>query len=142
MSIESNQQLCRLTYYSTAEPGLEFSDLRSILTTAEEKNTQNGITGALVFADCRFAQILEGQRSALSSTFARILLDDRHSMVCLVEFIECAERIFSDWSMKHLRAQRKFMEKSNDMGSFAPEQFDAQELLSMFVNLNEQILPQ
>ncbi|MFN7292855.1 MAG: BLUF domain-containing protein [Pirellula sp.] len=142
MSIDSNQQLCRLTYYSTAKPGLDFSDLHAILTTAEEKNTQNGVTGALVFADCRFAQILEGPRSALSSTFARILLDDRHSMVCLVEFAECAHRIFADWSMKHLHVQRKFMEKSDHMGSFVPDHFDSQELLSMFVNLHKQNLPQ
>ncbi len=140
MSIESNQQLCRLTYYSTAEPGLDFSEFRAILTTAEEKNTQNDITGAFVFADCRFAQILEGPRPAVSSTFERILLDDRHSGVCLVEFIECAERIFADWSMKHLRVQRKFIEKSG-VGTFAPQHFDSHELLAMFVNLYEKSLP-
>ncbi len=141
MLIESNQQLCRLTYYSTAEPCLDLSELSAILTTAEDKNTQNDITGALVFADCRFAQILEGPRSAVSSTFQRIVLDDRHSTVCLVEFIECAQRIFANWSMKHLRVQRKFMEKSDDRGTFAPEYFNSHELLSMFVNLYEQSLP-
>lgn len=130
-------QLSRLTYYSTAEPGLDLSVLASILEASEVGNTRDGITGALVFADGRFAQILEGEREAISKTYSRILLDKRHHTVCLVEFAECDSRIFVDWSMKHLKIQRTFIEKSIGGDVFAPQAFNAAELLAMFVRLHE-----
>ena len=58
-----------------------------------------GITGLLCHSGNVFMQVLEGGRSAVNATYARILRDSRHGDVELLLYEEISERRFAGWSM-------------------------------------------
>ena len=96
------QDLYRIVYYSrnrisgSAAMG---SEIRSILDASQRNNAPVGITGALMFNAGCFAQVLEGERTVLESTFERIQRDNRHGDVSLLAFEPIEERLFGAWSM-------------------------------------------
>ena len=95
--------LYRLVYYSrNTIMGLD-EEVRStvdqILTTSQRNNAAVGVTGALMFTDGLFAQVLEGERAAIETVFERIQLDDRHGEVQLLSFGPAHTRVFPAWSM-------------------------------------------
>ena len=77
------------------------SEIAAILVKSRENNRRAGITGALLFSGQSFAQVLEGQTTAVEETFERIQCDPRHSDVVLLSNGQCANRMFSDWSMAY-----------------------------------------
>jgi hypothetical protein len=96
--------LIRLTYFSTNKlssstgpDGLKA--LMNILACANRRNRQDGVTGVLAFDEHTFIQVLEGEREAVWAIFLKILGDERHADVTLVEFRETSERMFENWSM-------------------------------------------
>ena len=72
---------------------------------ARENNARNGITGALICRDDLFLQLLEGPRDLVTSTFSRILRDERHVDVINLLSSEIHRRLFPEWSMRHDPAQ-------------------------------------
>lgn len=97
------KDLFRLVYYSrNAIVGLE-EEVRGtvdqILETSQRNNAADGITGALMFTDGLFAQVLEGRRVAIETVFERIQLDDRHGDVQLLSFGPVEARVFPNWAM-------------------------------------------
>ncbi len=119
---ESNneRQLHRLIYASVPRADLKLQDLKAILATSIENNTRDQLTGALFFSEDYFLQILEGARVPLSDTFSRILKDDRHAQVCLMEFVPCSERQFSSWAMRNLPYDKEMLMKAAGKQSFKP----------------------
>jgi hypothetical protein len=96
--------LFRLIYYSknaTANPEDPnvLAELKEILEKAKRHNMSNGITGALLFNQVYFAQVLEGDRKAVTETFCRIVSDPRHSDHVILEARAIKRRRFADWSM-------------------------------------------
>ena len=81
--------LQRLVYYSrNAIPGTSGElerHIEQILETSRRNNEAVGVTGALMFNNGCFAQILEGPREAVEKTFERIQRDPRHSDVVLLD---------------------------------------------------------
>ncbi len=75
------------------------AQVMDILATAWRKNRQRELTGALLFSDGCFAQVLEGPRDALEETFEAIECDPRHSDVTILHFHPVTERSFPGWSM-------------------------------------------
>ena len=104
----------RLVYYSrNAILGLD-EEVREavdqILTASKRNNASAGISGALMFTDGYFAQVLEGQRDAVEEVFERIQLDDRHADVQLLSFEAVDGRLFPNWAMAfvgHARGSRE-----------------------------------
>lgn len=94
--------LVRLVYSSTISNGFGRDDIAEILATAQLKNAQNDVTGLLCFNRKRFLQCLEGSRTAVNSTYHRILGDSRHTNVVLLEYQEIVEREFDSWSMGYV----------------------------------------
>lgn len=96
--------LFRLIYYSkmaavdTDDPHRR-ADLKGILESAKRNNMANGVTGALLFNQIYFAQVLEGDRKAVTETFCRITQDPRHTDPVILEARAISERRFADWSM-------------------------------------------
>jgi len=96
--------LFRLIYYSrmaavdTDDPHRR-ADLKSILEAAKRNNMANGVTGALLFNQIYFAQVLEGDRKAVTETFCRIAKDPRHTDHVILEARAISQRRFADWSM-------------------------------------------
>ena len=70
-----------------------------ILALSKRNNARVGVTGALVFSAGSFAQVLEGSRQAVETTFERIQRDPRHSDVSVLQCEAVAARGFSNWSM-------------------------------------------
>ena len=71
----------------------------SIVAAAQRRNERDGLTGALLFVDGLFVQVLEGEAGKLEATFERICRDLRHRRIVLHEFSEMQERVFADWAM-------------------------------------------
>lgn len=73
----------RLVYVSRAAPGLGLADVYGIIRTAHAGNAPAGLSGALIFLDGWFVQLLEGRSPALEACFARIRRDPRHTQIGL-----------------------------------------------------------
>ena len=98
--------LYRLVYYSrNAIMGLQ-EEIRSavdqILAKSQRNNARVGVTGALMFTDGLFAQVLEGERVAIETVFERIQLDERHCDVQLLSFAPVDARLFPNWAMAYV----------------------------------------
>jgi hypothetical protein len=91
--------------YASRPFGYDDLTLISILMQARENNARNGITGALICREDVFLQILEGPRDLVTSTFSRILRDERHVDVVNLLSSEIHGRLFPEWSMRHDPAQ-------------------------------------
>ena len=95
--------LTRLIYHSENHLGANgdrmIPKLNAIMDASARNNARNAITGALLFDTLWFLQILEGDRAAVSATLRRIMADERHSDVTIMDASPVAERSFGQWSM-------------------------------------------
>ncbi len=95
--------LCSLAYFSrnamTGSPAELASQIQDILQRARHNNQQHGVTGALLFSDGCFAQVLEGPPAAVEGVFESIQCDPRHSEVTILHLHPVPERSFGQWSM-------------------------------------------
>jgi hypothetical protein len=102
--------LNRLVYYSRNRiPGTSAEvvvAVDAILASAQRNNSHLGVTGALIFNDGIFAQVLEGSRREIELTFERIQRDARHSDVEVLAFEEVQNRQFPSWSMAFVGRSR------------------------------------
>ena len=134
--------LFRLIYYSknTAvnhdDPRLR-ADLKEILETAKNNNMANGITGALLFNQNFFAQVLEGDRKAVTQTFCRIANDPRHSDHVILEARPIKKRCFADWSMCFVgqSVAEEIHRRYCTSGEFKPMKMTADSLLGFMKEL-------
>jgi hypothetical protein len=97
------QRLFSLAYFSRNAISGTPDDMRiaiaQILAAARRNNVRHHVTGALVFSDGCFAQVLEGRREDVESVFETIQCDPRHRDVTIMHLHEVAERSFGEWSM-------------------------------------------
>lgn len=95
--------LYRLVYASkNLLPGKEAdasASVAQILETSQRNNAKAGVTGALMFNGGAFAQVLEGPRLGVETTFERIQRDERHGDVTGLQCGPVEERGFANWSM-------------------------------------------
>jgi hypothetical protein len=70
--------LHRIVYVSAAVQKMSAADLHDLLLVARANNSVNDVTGALLYADGDFIQLLEGPREKVLGTFARIELSPLH----------------------------------------------------------------
>jgi hypothetical protein len=75
------------------------SGLAEILKVARSKNSDLGVTGALMLYDDWFAQVLEGPQPVIEALYARIKTDPRHNGVRLDEAGMVPKRLFAKWAM-------------------------------------------
>jgi hypothetical protein len=80
------------------------ASMNAILTAARANNDRNGVTGALLFDEVYFAQMLEGPEGAVTSTFERIRGDRRHTDVTMLSFDRASARRLSEWTMAYAGA--------------------------------------
>jgi len=75
------------------------ADITDIITIAPQNNRSLHLTGALLYANGYFCQILEGPRGAVTSLIEKIKKDPRHQEVRTHAVGYRKERTFSKWSM-------------------------------------------
>ena len=73
--------------------------LLTILDDARSRNSALGVTGALLYLNGRFAQILEGEAAEVNQLMIDILRDDRHEFVRIIEVAPITGRRFASWGM-------------------------------------------
>jgi hypothetical protein len=73
--------------------------ISKILKSAQTNNAALDVTGALLYNEGNFAQVLEGPLGSVCEIFEKIQRDLRHSEVTIVETGMIAERQFADWAM-------------------------------------------
>lgn len=73
----------RIAYVSRAAGGVGPREVYDIIRSAHNRNGAAGLTGALVFVDGHFVQVLEGERFRLDACLARIAADPRHEALDL-----------------------------------------------------------
>jgi hypothetical protein len=94
--------LHRLLYVSVAPAEADEPSLQAILNTAQRRNAQLGITGALLHYGGQYLQVLEGEQAAITAMFERIRCDTRHTDAHLVCCEPAPARLFGNWSMRHV----------------------------------------
>lgn len=98
--------LSRLLY--TSDACIRDGDVPAVIQVHEmahasaKRNAVSQLSGALLFVENQFIQVLEGDPQAIEQTFERICCDLRHTNVKLVDLASVSERIFSEWEMKVL----------------------------------------
>jgi hypothetical protein len=75
------------------------AQIAQILASARRNNAGHGVTGALLFSDGCFAQVLEGRRGDVEGVFEAIQCDPRHADVTILHLHEVDRRSFGEWSM-------------------------------------------
>lgn len=88
----------RLVYVSRAAPGIGARDCYDIIRQAHNRNSRDGLTGALLFLDGHFVQVLEGNRHRVRERFQVIAADPRHTAVDLRQSVATDLPLFpGDW---------------------------------------------
>ena len=88
-----------LIYVSQATRPLSAKALTCLLDQARPANERQHLTGALVYGNQRFIQLLEGEQAVLEQAYARIIRDPRHQHLCQVAGYPIAARQFADWPL-------------------------------------------
>lgn len=96
-----------LIYVSTAVGLPRPRTIEAILATAHRANPGLGLTGMLLWADTRFAQLLEGPADSLDLMYARLRADPRHEDLVLLSRRGTPRRLFPDWTMGCKRLDRR-----------------------------------
>lgn len=91
--------LRRLIYISRVARQVRFADAEEIARSSIERNQQAGLSGLLLYTPSHFIQVLEGEPSAIASTYFRIAKDPRHTQLRVIDDGEIDEREFGAWAM-------------------------------------------
>lgn len=123
--------LCQLVYLShiTSTGLTSASTLNDIAEVAIERNTIDNITGILCYGNGYFLQCVEGSEPALTNLKNRLLLDDRHKDLKILDFSAITERRFAGWSMRSITLERWMVDEPRlkSFMPFKPVNWDANE---------------
>ncbi len=92
----------QIMYSSQATAPMTVQGLEQILADARAGNQARDVTGALVYVDGVFFQILEGEEAVVRKLMASIAADSRHHAVKVFYEAEVDARAFGSWSMAYL----------------------------------------
>ena len=88
-----------LAYNSIAKPDIDGKNLKDIQEISQKFNSENNITGCLVYYKGQFVQILEGNEEIIEDLYARIEKDRRHYHVKKLYSNYKEKRVFGEWGM-------------------------------------------
>lgn len=97
----------QIVYSSLPAISMGREELENILACARTKNATIGVTGALVYADGSFLQILEGEQDKVRNLMESISRDTRHKEVSVLRAGEVSSRVFPDWKMAYVSVSRE-----------------------------------
>ena len=94
--------LKQVFYLSRAVSNMSEAQVRQIQNISQRNNRKKDITGCLLFTGAHFAQVLEGESSAVDQLVERISRDIRHANVLVVIDRSISIRRYPGWSMGFL----------------------------------------
>lgn len=89
----------QLVYLSHSHDLLSDEQLAELLLQAQKKNEALDITGALIYHDGNFIQLLEGPEENVLAVYEKIKNDPRHAGVNTLIQAPIEKREFPNWSM-------------------------------------------
>lgn len=95
--------LRQLAYTSLTRDRVSRTGILDILRTSRAHNVPRGVTGALLYADGAFLQVIEGPPDAVDEVYGRIRQDPRHDRVMTLLDAAVETRAFPEWPMGLLR---------------------------------------
>jgi len=101
----------QIMYSSQATQPMTVADLEEILVDARTGNEKRNVTGALVYVDGVFFQLLEGEEAAVRTLMASIASDTRHRSVKVFHEAQVPTRAFESWRMAYLSTTTEQMSK-------------------------------
>ena len=94
------RSLERVAYSSTATVSLDsLLVIADILAVSQRNNARDRLTGALVYSEGRFFQVIEGEAVDVDRLMRRVAEDGRHKDIKVVSRTPVKGRLFPDWSM-------------------------------------------
>ena len=105
------------------------STLNDIAKVAIKNNKNDNITGILCYGNGSFFQCIEGTEQALTNLKNRILMDDRHKDVQILDFSKITKRRFTGWSLRSIILERWMLKdpKVKALMPFTPYKWNANE---------------
>jgi hypothetical protein len=94
----------QIIYVSESSMPMQLDALEDLLEEAQAGNAEDGITGALVYVEQRFLQILEGDQDTVLDLMARIRRDVRHESVTILQQRDIPAAVFGGWTMAYVSA--------------------------------------
>ncbi|MGI4821394.1 MAG: BLUF domain-containing protein [Janthinobacterium lividum] len=94
-----DRSIYHVLYRSRATQAPTEADLHALLEWSRTYNTQQQITGLLLYSDGHFVQLFEGPEAVVRPLYARIQADPRHTQVVTVSDGPGPQRWFADWHM-------------------------------------------
>jgi hypothetical protein len=92
----------RIMFSSQATQPMTAAGLEEILADARTGNKARNVTGALVYVDGVFFQIIEGDKDVVYELMKSISSDSRHHSVKVFYEAEADVRAFESWGMAYL----------------------------------------
>lgn len=123
----------RIVYVSRAAPGIVARDAYDIIRVSHNRNSQFGLTGALIFLDDYFLQVLEGEGYVMHSRFEAIQADSRHrELVVRQQRTPCRPTFPGEWmALRHGDDISDATKRAHGyMPGFSSECFDGDRLVA------------
>lgn len=98
----SSMPLAALVYKSRATVNFDARSLNELVSRAQARNAEEGLTGAVYYESGRFLQWLEGPADRLDHVSASISQDKRHTDIEIVSYGFVPARMYSSWTMQLL----------------------------------------
>jgi hypothetical protein len=97
--------LLRIFYTSTARKPFSQADLEALLLQSRTDNVRWDVTGALLYHDHSFFQVIEGPPDNVRDLWAKIENDPRHYALHLFLEQQTETRLFAEWQMAWVTPQ-------------------------------------
>jgi uncharacterized membrane protein (DUF373 family) len=115
--------MIRLAYASTSTRDWTPDELLSLLTECQTKNTDNNLTGILLYANETFFQVLEGEELTVNKVYDSIKKDPRHKDCTVIDTQPIKERAFPYWSMGFEKIDTSDLHNIKGMSDFFAKDF-------------------
>ncbi len=115
-------------------------EMQKLLDVSRARNAGLGVTGALIFNEGVFAQILEGDEAAVREIFKSIEKDPRHTGIVVLPSQTYDDRRFEKWSMAFVGPSKRasdYYERFSLINGFEWTRASAGALLEIVLDLVE-----
>ena len=124
--------------YASRPTEFDMSTVQEILVSARTNNEKNDITGALLFGDNLYLQLLEGPVEPVTETVKIITDDPRHHEIQILKEGFTNRRLFASWTMRE-DSLATWSWTSEDIKNGLIHKLKPEEALNVFVNLSREI---
>ena len=81
-------------------------DINDIMHHAQVENARSGVTGALLTDRTSFAQVIEGSVASIEGMYSKIVDDERHHGVEMLQYITTHVRLLPLWPLAFVEVDR------------------------------------